>query len=132
MLFRSQRKDPDYYPMKVMNHLLGGSTLTGRLGLRLRDQLGLTYGVTSGFQSARGTGGREGYWVAGITLNRDNVDQALDEFRKVLDGFVPGGPQNPAGVTPEDVADARNALVGEQAGALPPGLKPAARSPYGG
>lgn len=113
-----KRNEPVWYTMRVLNHMLGGSTLTGRLGLRLRDQLGLTYGVTSGFVSARGVQGRDGIWTTGITVNRDNVDTALVEFRKVLDEFVAAGSGNVGGITQEDLADARNALVGEMAVSL--------------
>lgn len=113
-----KRSERSWYAMRVMNHLLGGSTLTGRLGLRLRDQLGLTYGVTSGFSPARGVQGRDGVWTTGITVNRDNVDTAIEEFRKVLDGFVAADTRNPNGITPEDIADARNALVGDLAVSL--------------
>lgn len=113
-----KRSERSWYAMRVMNHLLGGSTLTGRLGLRLRDQLGLTYGVTSGFSPARGVQGRDGVWTTGITVNRDNVDTAIEEFRKVLDGFVAADARNPNGITPEDIADARNALIGDLAVSL--------------
>ena len=39
--------DPDYAALIVANHVLGGGTLASRLGKHLREQEGLTYGVSS-------------------------------------------------------------------------------------
>lgn len=43
------RKDPRFYAALVMNQILGGSTLSSRLGTEIRDRQGLTYGISSGF-----------------------------------------------------------------------------------
>jgi zinc protease len=47
------RKDPRYYPALVLNQILGGDTLSSRLGTEIRDRLGLTYGIYSYFQAGR-------------------------------------------------------------------------------
>ncbi len=43
------RKDPRFYAALVLNHILGGDTLSSRLGTEVRDRQGLTYGIYSGF-----------------------------------------------------------------------------------
>ncbi len=43
------RKDPRFYAALVMNQILGGDTLSSRLGTEVRDRQGLTYGIYSGF-----------------------------------------------------------------------------------
>ncbi|WP_392483191.1 M16 family metallopeptidase [Nostoc sp. C110] len=43
------RKDPRYYAALILNQILGGDTLSSRLGTEVRDRLGLTYGIYSGF-----------------------------------------------------------------------------------
>jgi zinc protease len=43
------RKDPRYYAALILNQILGGDTLSSRLGTEIRDRLGLTYGIYSGF-----------------------------------------------------------------------------------
>jgi len=43
------RKDPRFYAALVLNQILGGDTLASRLGTEVRDRLGLTYGIYSGF-----------------------------------------------------------------------------------
>ncbi len=47
------RSDPQYYPAILLNQVLGGDTLSSRLGTEIRDRLGLTYGIYSYFQSGR-------------------------------------------------------------------------------
>ena len=45
------RKDPRFYAALVLNQILGGDTLSSRLGTEIRDRLGLTYGIYSYFQA---------------------------------------------------------------------------------
>jgi zinc protease len=85
--------------------VLGGSTLTGRLGLKLRDELGLTYGVSSGFLA--GLGG--GNWRAGVTVNPANVEAARTAMAGELTRFLKDG------VTARELEFARSAFIGSQA-----------------
>lgn len=50
------RKDPRYYTALVLNEILGGNTLSSRLGTEIRDRLGLTYGIYSAFQAGINSG----------------------------------------------------------------------------
>ncbi|MBV8884616.1 MAG: insulinase family protein, partial [Chroococcidiopsidaceae cyanobacterium CP_BM_RX_35] len=43
------RKDPRFYAAVVLNQILGGNTLSSRLGTEVRDRQGLTYGIYSAF-----------------------------------------------------------------------------------
>ncbi|MBD2163069.1 insulinase family protein [Calothrix membranacea FACHB-236] len=43
------RKDPRFYAAMVLNQILGGDTLSSRLGTEVRDRQGLTYGIYSYF-----------------------------------------------------------------------------------
>ncbi len=45
------RKDPRFYAATVLNQILGGDTLSSRLGTEIRDRQGLTYGIYSYFQA---------------------------------------------------------------------------------
>lgn len=49
------RTDPDYLPVTVMNHILGGG-FASRLNLSLRERHGYTYGVRSSFTARRAPG----------------------------------------------------------------------------
>ncbi|MCL1464885.1 M16 family metallopeptidase [Argonema galeatum] len=50
------RQDPRYYATLVLNEILGGDTLSSRLGNEIRDRLGLTYGIYSAFQAGKEPG----------------------------------------------------------------------------
>ncbi|EKF05553.1 peptidase M16 inactive domain protein [Tolypothrix sp. PCC 7601] len=43
------RKDPRFYAAMVLNQILGGDTLSSRLGTEVRDRQGFTYGIYSYF-----------------------------------------------------------------------------------
>jgi len=47
------RKDPRFYAALVLNQILGGDTLSSRLGTEIRDRQGLTYGIYSYFQAGK-------------------------------------------------------------------------------
>ncbi len=44
--------DPDYAALLLGNYILGSGTLSSRLGVRIRQQEGLSYGVTSSFSAS--------------------------------------------------------------------------------
>ncbi|WP_291426836.1 pitrilysin family protein [Deinococcus sp.] len=50
------RRDTRYFPALVLNDVLGGSTLSSRMGTQLRDKDGLTYGVYSSFAALKQPG----------------------------------------------------------------------------
>ena len=103
-----RRKDREFYAARVMNHILGGSALTGRLGLKLRDEMGLTYGTSSSLSAGR----IPGPWIASVTVNRANVPAARAAMRDVINTYLKEGPND------DEVADARSALIGGQAVSL--------------
>jgi zinc protease len=47
------RSNPDYFPILLMNHVLGGGGFTSRLMQKIRTEGGLAYGVSSSFGSTR-------------------------------------------------------------------------------
>jgi hypothetical protein len=44
-----ERKNPDYFPLYVGNHILGGSVLVSRLSEEIREKRGLSYSTYSFF-----------------------------------------------------------------------------------
>ncbi len=50
------RQDPRYYSALVLNQILGGDTLSSRLGTEIRDRQGLTYGIYSSFAAGKRLG----------------------------------------------------------------------------
>lgn len=73
------RDNPDYFPLVVMNTLLGGS-FTSRLNNNLREVHGYAYGAQSGFSMRRGAGP----FTAQAGVVTAKTDSSLIEFFKEL------------------------------------------------
>lgn len=73
------RSTPDYYPLQVMNTVLGGS-FTSRLNNNLRETKGYSYGVSSNFAMRRAVGP----WIAGGEIVSAKSDSSLLEFMREL------------------------------------------------
>src|SRR5262249_5925811 len=95
--------DPDYPALDVANFLLGGGTLSSRLGNRVRQKEGLSYGVGSMF-SADSKDKSARFLMFAITnpVNIDKVDKAIAEE---LDKFIKNG------VTAEELTEAKKAYL---------------------
>ena len=70
------RASQDWIPAAVANYILGGSTITGRLGANLREEKGWTYGARSGFGAAVQPGG----WVADTAVDIEVAEAAVHEM----------------------------------------------------
>lgn len=68
------RTSSDYFPLVVLNTILGGS-FTSRLNTRLRERGGYTYGAFSAFSFRR----HAGPFVAGAAVSADVTARALAE-----------------------------------------------------
>ncbi|TVL99036.1 MAG: insulinase family protein [Candidatus Brocadia sp. WS118] len=77
------RRSPDYFPVMVMNFILGGGSFTARIPGRIRSDEGLAYSAHSAFQTARDLGI---FFVACQTkLESTNraISIALEELKKI-------------------------------------------------
>ncbi|HVV51050.1 MAG TPA: pitrilysin family protein [Polyangia bacterium] len=81
-----ERQSPDYFPVTVMNLILGGGFY--RLDLNLREGKGWTYGARSSFDSRKAPGpfSAGGEFVAPHTA--DSVAEILKELNAIRDGDV--------------------------------------------
>ncbi len=75
------RNTPDYFPLLVMNHLLGG-LFQSRLNHDIREVKGYSYGVRSNFAYGRGPGA----FNAGGGIVSAKSDSALIEFMRHFRG----------------------------------------------
>src|SRR5690606_4326053 len=95
------RRHEDYFPVLVMNTILGGA-FTSRLNLSPRERHGFTYGARSAFGFRR----QPGPFVVQVAVATDvtarAVEEALKEMRALRDD----------GATAEEVAAARDYLRG--------------------
>lgn len=81
------RGNPDYFPVVVMNTILGGG-ITSRISMNLREDKGYTYGAGSGFVYRRGAGP----FRAGGDIQTAVTKEAVAEFLKELNGIRGGIP----------------------------------------
>lgn len=87
-----RRGDPDYFPLYVGNHVLGGSSLVSILGDEVRNKRGLSYSVYSYFSAMRAAGP----FVMAAQTRNDKADETLRVMRQTLRDFVQQGPSKEA------------------------------------
>ena len=68
------RSDPRYFDSLVLNQILGGDTLSSRLGGEIRDKLGLTYGINSSFAALK----QPGAFSISLQTNPQDTARAVD------------------------------------------------------
>lgn len=73
------RKHPDYFKMLVLNETLGGY-FGSRLMSNIREEKGLTYGISSNIAPFS----KAGYFVVGTDVKKENTQQTIDEIYKEI------------------------------------------------
>ncbi|MFL6209754.1 MAG: M16 family metallopeptidase [Pyrinomonadaceae bacterium] len=76
------RSTPDYFPLIVMNSMLGGAFVS-RINLNLREDKGYTYGARSSFDYRRGAGP----FTASAGVFTNVTKESVAEFMKELRGI---------------------------------------------
>ena len=76
------RSTPDYFPLVVLNTVLGGS-FSSRLNMNLREKHGYTYGASSSFDMRAAAGP----FAAGAGVQTDKTGEALKEFFNELNAI---------------------------------------------
>jgi zinc protease len=82
-----RRTDPDFLPATLGVAALGQSTLSSRLGLRVRDTEGLTYGINARLSCGRWSGP----FLISLTVAPGNLSRAVASARAVVEEFLSGG-----------------------------------------
>jgi zinc protease len=100
---RLRRANADYLAAIVANRALGQSTLSSRLGLKVRDEMGLTYGINS-FFSDSGLG--DGPYMITVTVAPENVDRAIQTTNEIVTEYVA------TGITEAEIADEQASMIG--------------------
>ncbi len=83
-----RRGDPDYFPLYVGNHILGGSGLVSLLSEEVREKRGLSYSVYSYFLPMR----QPGIFQLGLQTKNQQAGEALQVMRETLQRFIDQGP----------------------------------------
>jgi predicted Zn-dependent peptidase len=82
------RLNKDYFPIKIMNFILGGGSFTSRIPSKVRSDEGLAYSAYSGFHTPRDLG----FFFASCQTKSEStvkaINFALDEVRKIREEYV--------------------------------------------
>jgi zinc protease len=101
--FSMNEDSKDDIPLEIGNFILGGGTLSSRLGDRIRQKEGLSYGVTSSVSiPSRGDDAR--FTINAIT-NPGNIDAVEKAAMEELNRFIELGP------TEAELVDAKKAYL---------------------
>ncbi|HZI19078.1 MAG TPA: insulinase family protein [Pyrinomonadaceae bacterium] len=76
------RSNPDYFPLLVLNNLLGG-LFTSRINMNLREEKGYTYGARSTFDFRRGAGAFSASAPVFTGVTREALSELLGELNAV-------------------------------------------------
>ena len=82
------RDDPDYFPLLVGNHVLGGGGFVSRLTHEVREKRGYAYSVHSHFAPRQVAGP----FQIGLQTRGGQVEDALKVVDDTLAGFIAAGP----------------------------------------
>jgi zinc protease len=106
LAFAMKESDPDFAALRLGNLMLGGNTLSSRLGNRIRQKEGLSYGVTSTLTASP----RDpvATFVINATVNPVNIDRIEKAALEELTDFLTKGPSK------QEVADAQKAYLEAQ------------------
>jgi zinc protease len=96
------RSHADYFPLKLVNYVLGEGGFSSRLMARIRSDLGFTYGIRSSFAFRRAPGP---FMVSTFTP-ADNTAQVVAEIKSVITDV------HRQGVTDLELAEAQSYYVG--------------------
>lgn len=95
------RRHPRYFPALVLGAMLGG-VFGSRLNLRLREELGYTYGARAGFDARRAAGP----FSASSAVQTDVTADAIREILLLLEGARDAAPSL------DELLEVRDFLVG--------------------
>jgi zinc protease len=96
------RDDPDYFPLLVGNHILGGGGLVSRISDQVREKRGLAYSAYSYFAPMHVAGP----FTAGLQTRNEKANAALDVLKDTLSKFIAKGP------TADELSSAKKNITG--------------------
>jgi len=98
-----RRRDPDYEAALIANAALGQSSLTSRIGKRVRDTEGLSYNL---FSRYLWTDYLDGVWMVDVAVAPQNLAKALHSTKEEIDKYAREG------ITAEEVEVQKSFFAG--------------------
>ena len=99
------RKDPDFIPAFVLNHIVGGGGFASQLMEEVREKRGLAYSVYSYLMPED----HAAVMLGSVATKNESIGESLSVIRDVLKRMATTGP------TQEELAHAKQYLVGSYA-----------------
>ncbi len=96
------REHPDYFPVFVLNHIIGGGGFESFLMSEVREKRGLTYGVYSYLADKEGSD----LWMGSVASANDRVAEAITVIQELWRDVSTNG------ITQEQLDDAQTYLTG--------------------
>ena len=96
------RSHPDFFPLRLVNYILGEGGFSSRLMTRIRSDLGCTYGIRSNFHFRRAPGP---FVISTFTPGAQTA-LVVKEIKAVMQEV------RESGITPQELAEAQSYYVG--------------------
>lgn len=96
------RTNPDFYPVTVMNHILGAGGFSSRLMDSIRDKQGLAYGIMSHYEARAMPGS---FWI-NLQTKTETTNQAISSVLAEIKSLR----ESP--VTDQELSEAKAFLIG--------------------
>lgn len=96
------RRHPDYLKLRLINEVLGGGFVS-RLNSKIRDQLGLTYGISSSLD----LGLDDGFLQISTFTKNETTNQVIEQIKAELNSMIVDG------ITPKEFSSAKNMVLAQ-------------------
>jgi zinc protease len=96
------RDHQDYYALNVMNYVLGGGGFSSRLMDKVRDDMGLAYGIYSSFSASM----HGGSFTVKVQTRNDAAQTVIDEVLRQIESIRTDG------ITAEELEGAKAFMTG--------------------
>jgi len=93
------RGNQDFYPLTVVNHKLGGASLSGIFNTILREEKGFTYGASSRISGQK----NYGTFTASSMVRTNSTVESVDIFKTEMEKYREGVPQEYVDFTKEAI-----------------------------
>jgi zinc protease len=97
-----KRNDPDFLRLRLANLILGGA-FASRLNQKIRDDLGLTYSISSSSDVKK----RSGIFEISTFTRHEKTAETVEQTLKVIREFINDG------ITKEELASAKNLVISQ-------------------
>ncbi len=97
-----KRGHPDFYPLYILNYILGGGSFSSRLVQQVREEAGLAYQISSYLASLDAAP----LWVGSAGTRNKTSGETIEHIRRIWRDLHENGPR------PEEVAAAKAYMVG--------------------